>query len=147
VTKALALAMLFSCSSAKEPRPAESQPQRAARGPQWAPSIERAFELAHVAKKGVMLEFYASWCVPCDELARTLHVSLIASAIDASFVPVRIDGSEGGADLDNLRARYQVDTWPHLVFVSPSGGIAAHVNRLVDEDELATIVKRAATVP
>src|SRR6266446_6052461 len=88
--------LLMSCSNTNDrpPAPHGLEPLAATSASLlWVPDEQHAFERARAERKGVMIEFYATWCVPCDELGLLLRAGPVASAIRPSFVPLRIDVS------------------------------------------------------
>jgi thiol:disulfide interchange protein len=111
--------------------------------PQWAADEPAAFARARAEHSGVLIEMYAAWAVPCEELDRELRGKRVETMLFGSFVPVRIDVSDTTDATEELRARYHADTLPALVLVSTEGLVVGRVDRLVSEDELVGIIQRA----
>jgi thiol:disulfide interchange protein DsbD len=129
---ALALVIATACSGRETTRVA------------WSPDEAHAFERARQDHKAVMLEFYASWCMPCEELDHRLRSQAIAAEIDKSFVPVKLDVTNATAENEALRERYGANTLPAVVFVSTTGSVLDRITAMPDDGELATIIHRAA---
>lgn len=107
----------------------------------WAPDEATAFARARAEHAGVMVELYASWSVPCEELDRTLHGAHVGAALRGKFVPVKLDVSDGN---DDLRARYRAQTLPAVVFVDTAGSVHGRIDRLIEEPEVISAIERAA---
>ena len=110
----------------------------------WSPDEAHAFETARQQHKGVMVELYASWAVPCDELDHELRSDSAARLIEKSFVPVKIDVSDGSDESTAIRARYKAETLPAAVFVSTTGQVVGRITVLPNEGELSDLIARAA---
>jgi thiol:disulfide interchange protein len=113
-----------------------------AAAPQWAADERVAFDRARAEHKGVMVELYAAWSVPCEEMDRALRREHVAAALH-DFVPVKLDVSDGSDAVEALRARYHSQALPEVVFVATDGKVIGRISRVVDEPELVGIVERA----
>ncbi len=107
----------------------------------WASDEKAAFERARAERAGVMIELYASWAMPCEELGRELHGARVEAALNGKFVPVRIDVTNDNGD---IQARYGAKTLPAVLFVTTDGTVRARVDRLIDEAEVIATIERAA---
>ena len=106
---------------------------------------EAAFAQARREHKGVMVDFSATWCVPCSELERTFGDADVYDLITKNFVPLKFDVSEGN-DTDGKRQdHYQARTLPAVVFRSPEDREVGRVNHMMEPDELTTVLKPAIT--
>jgi thiol:disulfide interchange protein DsbD len=111
----------------------------------WLHDEDKAFAQARAEHKGVMVDFAASWCMPCEELELTFGDDDVYAAITDRFVTLQLtDNILSDADLERARARYGVDTWPGVVFLSTEGDVLGRVKHLIDPDEMLDIVTPAA---
>jgi len=113
-----------------------------AAAPEWATDERAAFDRARAEHKGVMVELYATWSVPCEEMDHTLRGARVAAALH-DFVPVKLDVSNDSDEVAALRARYHSQMLPEVVFVATDGNVIGRISHLVDEPELVGIVERA----
>jgi thiol-disulfide isomerase/thioredoxin len=118
------------------------------------------FSLANQRGKVVVLDFWASWCVPCRAQAPIVNdVAKELGAPDVLFVGVNTsDRKEDGLawfksqnlnyaslyDEDNrVAAAYGVKTLPTLIVIDKRGTIRAAESRIVPKGELEQLVKTA----
>lgn len=141
--------------------------------PRLAPSMERkpapdfALPVIHRGEPGarvrlseqrgkpILLDFWASWCMPCREQSKVIervrarHPGLVVIGINVSDDPNRaraylaesnpswlvLEDAQGAANQS-----YEVETLPTLVTIDEAGNIAAIRRRFVPERELGALV-------
>jgi len=101
--------------AAEQLQPAEDHPS----GEDWLHRAEAAaFAKAAKEGKGVMIDFSADWCLPCQELEIEFAKDDVYESITANFVPLKIDITDGTDEDFDFKARYGAGTLPAIAFVS-----------------------------
>ncbi|HWO25585.1 MAG TPA: cytochrome c biogenesis protein CcdA [Kofleriaceae bacterium] len=109
----------------------------------WIHDEAAAFERARAEGKGVMIDFGATWCIPCDELERTFGDDDVYEAVTKSFVPLKFDVTEDTAANDKLRERYGAQTLPSVIFLDTKGHVLTRVKKYLEPDKMLRVVRPA----
>ncbi len=109
----------------------------------WALDETSAYAKARAEGKGVMVDFAASWCTPCEELERTFGDADVYDAITSKFVPIQFDVSKNDDQDMERRGRYGATTLPAVVFMDTEGNVLGRVKDLMEPEELLEIVVSA----
>jgi len=111
----------------------------------WLRSEPEAVAAAREARKPLLVDFTADWCLPCQEMdVKVFGRAEVASALDG-FVLLRVDLTREDDDpsLDPLKEKYRVETLPAVRFATADGRILAEINQLVSWREFLTIAATA----
>jgi len=125
------LSLVGACSKpdeAQPPSPAAhaAEPSETAKteppGP-VPPRIEDAIAQANASHKPLVLEFYTSWCHPCQEFAKTTLVDKRVEAAlgDVMFVRYNTEVAPG----DAAGTRYKVSSFPTFITVDKQGEVVS----------------------
>jgi thioredoxin:protein disulfide reductase len=110
----------------------------------WTYDEVAAFDRARAEGKGVMVDFAAEWCAPCDELELTFGDDEVYDVITRHFVPLKFDVTESSDQNLERRSRYGADTLPSVVFMSTDGTVLGRIHKMVEPDELLKVLVPAA---
>ncbi|HEU4730957.1 MAG TPA: cytochrome c biogenesis protein CcdA [Kofleriaceae bacterium] len=102
-----------------------------------------AFTRARAEGKGVMVDFSATWCVPCSELELTFGDDDVYDLITKNFVPLKFDVSNDDATSAERRARYKAGTLPAVVYISSDGHLVGRVDHMMEPEEILGVLKPA----
>ncbi|TAM44617.1 MAG: DUF255 domain-containing protein, partial [Acidobacteria bacterium] len=82
----------------------------------WRAYDEDAVKSAMAGGQGVVLDFYATWCVPCKELDEKTFSSPEVAARLARFARFKVDLTRNDPETDRLRQRFDVAGVPTVAF-------------------------------
>jgi uncharacterized protein YyaL (SSP411 family) len=93
----------------------------------WREWGDEAFSLARAEDKPVMLFLGAFWCRFCQRMdEQAFSDTEVIALLNAYFIPLRVEYMQR-PDVD---ARYNLNGWPTIAFMAPSGQLLAAVNYL-----------------
>jgi thiol:disulfide interchange protein DsbD len=110
----------------------------------WVFDEAAAFERARTESKGVMVDFSATWCNPCEELELTFGDDEVYEEITKHFVPLKFDVTDANDVNFERRSRYGADTLPSVVFMATDGSVLGRVNKMVEPEDMLSILRPAA---
>jgi thiol:disulfide interchange protein DsbD len=105
-----------------------------------------AFARARAEGKGVMVDFSATWCLPCAELELTFGDDDVHELITKNFVPLQFDVSSDDATSAERRGRYKAGTLPAVIYVSTDGRTVGRIDHMMEPDELLEVLRPAVAL-
>ncbi|MCX5744630.1 MAG: thioredoxin family protein, partial [Proteobacteria bacterium] len=111
----------------------------------WVHEDEKAaFAQARTEHKGVMIDFGATWCIPCGEIEKSFGDTDVYNAITKDFVPLKFDVSEDTAKNSERRERYEACGLPAVVFITTDGTVLGRIDHEMDPEQMMQVVGPAA---
>jgi thioredoxin-related protein len=102
-------------------------------------SFDEALKRANEQEKMVFVDFYTTWCGPCKMLDRiTWKDKSVINWLEEHTIPLKID-AERQVKLAN---RYNVNSYPNLVFINADGNIRDRIPGFVDGKRFLTEAER-----
>ncbi len=126
IKRILALMLLFPAGNYALALYQQWRPQSVSeQGPKaafWMDDEVAAFAQAGREHKKVLIDFYATWCIPCMEMEhKTFSLPEVQQSILASYVPLRINCSQDTPQCQKMVEKYEVIGWPTLIVTDADG--------------------------
>jgi thioredoxin-like negative regulator of GroEL len=83
----------------------------------WYSSVEEASAQAIPANRPMMIDFWATWCLPCKAMDQEVYSTAEFRQAAQKFLPVKIDFDKKTA----LARKYNIDSLPAIVFADSYG--------------------------
>ena len=116
----------------------------------WLSDEPAAVAAARAAGRPLLVDFAASWCVPCREFeVKVFSRPEVATAMQR-FTLLRVDVSREDEDpaLGAIKRKYGADTLPAIRILSSDGALVAKTDTLVPPEEfLGAAGARGALIP
>ncbi len=111
-------------------------------GPQldWVYDEAEGFEIAQREDKLVMLDFYASWCVACNELDHQTYADPAVAARLDDYVNVKLDFTRTSETTKALTEKYQIPGLPVVIFMDPERNTLKRFTGFVDAEKMLGIL-------
>lgn len=89
----------------------------------WQPFSEQALAAAQREGKGVIIDTFADWCIPCKELDHNTFTDPHVKKESERFVTLKLDLTTADADSEAGRAkrRFGIRGVPTIIFLDPAG--------------------------
>lgn len=106
-------------------------------------SYEEALAKARSEHKLLFLDCYADWCGPCHRMAREVFTQQkVGELFNQNFISLMCNMEKTAAD-KALRDRFNVVSYPTLLFVSPQGFVTQRRNGFAPADSLIAFAQKA----
>jgi thiol-disulfide isomerase/thioredoxin len=92
-------------------------PRPAAAAIEWSTSLPAATAAAKKENKPLLIEFWATWCIPCKVMEQQVYSDARVARAMSRFVPVRVDIDKNAS----LVSRYSIAGTPTHVFTDSHG--------------------------
>ncbi|HTE52903.1 MAG TPA: cytochrome c biogenesis protein CcdA [Kofleriaceae bacterium] len=110
----------------------------------WHYDEAPAFAQARAEGKGVMIDFSATWCVPCKELeVKTFAAPAVFQQIVDSYVPLKFDVTDDNERNDARKRKYEQSTMPEVILLDADQRVLVRVHGLIGPKEFAEKLEQA----
>lgn len=122
-------------------------PARAEEGVTWQPFSEQAVASAQKEGKGVIIDTYADWCIPCKELDQLTFTDSYVKRESERFVTLKLDltSSDPQSEAGRAKEKFDIRGVPTIIFLDPSGRERADL-RLEGFEKAAAFLARMKKV-
>jgi len=103
----------------------------------WRKDFATAQAEALRLHKPMLLDFMATWCGPCQEMAATTWSDPKAAAALQNWIPVRIDIDQN----HELASRYSINVVPTLVLLDDKGTVITFSEGAMNPDEFLAWIR------
>jgi len=105
----------------------------------WKPYSEEA--LAEIEGRGVIIDFYADWCIPCKELDALTFSDKKVISLSKEFETYKADMTESlSPEVESLREKYNIVGVPTVLILNSRGEEEERITGFVDADEFYKII-------
>jgi thiol:disulfide interchange protein DsbD len=89
----------------------------------WQPYSEQAVADAVKQGKGVIIDSYAAWCIPCKELDELTFTDTNVKQEAEKFVTLKLDltSNDPNTEAGRARSKFKIIGVPTIVFLDPKG--------------------------
>ena len=89
----------------------------------WQPYSEQALVEAQKSGRGVIIDTFADWCIPCKELDQATFIDAGVKTDAERFVTLKLDltRSEAGSEAARAKARFGIRGVPTVIFLDGAG--------------------------
>jgi thiol:disulfide interchange protein DsbD len=105
----------------------------------WQPYSEEA--VAEISNRGVIIDFYADWCIPCKELDALTFSDPEVIKVSEEFETYKADLTETlSPDVEQLREKYKIVGVPTVLILNSKGEEVERITGFVTAEEFLEII-------
>ncbi|MCU0365353.1 MAG: thioredoxin fold domain-containing protein [Ignavibacteriaceae bacterium] len=105
----------------------------------WTPFTEDA--LAEISGRGMIIDFYADWCIPCKELDALTFSDPEVIALSKEFETYKADMTKSlSPEVESLRERFKIIGVPTVLILNSKGEEVERITGFVNAREFYKII-------
>jgi len=105
----------------------------------WQPYSEEA--VAEISSRGVIIDFYADWCIPCKELDALTFSDPEVIKVSEEFETYKADLTETlSPEVEQLREKYKIVGVPTVLILNSKGEEVERITGFVTAEEFLNII-------
>jgi len=106
---------------------------------EWQEYSEQA--VSNITGRGVIIDFYADWCIPCKELDALTFTDPKVIELSKDFETYKADLTKSlSAEVEALREKYKIVGVPTVLILNSSGEEMSRITGFVDAEEFYKIL-------
>lgn len=98
----------------------------------WHTDLNWALDEAKKTNKLIFIDFYATWCTPCQQLDKNTFSNEQVKNKLSNYIPIRMDVDKN----PGMVSKYMVHGYPTMVFLKPDGSEIKRIAGYVNPDKL-----------
>ncbi|MCH7773053.1 MAG: thioredoxin fold domain-containing protein [Bacteroidetes bacterium] len=105
----------------------------------WQPYSEES--VAEISNRGVIIDFYADWCIPCKELDALTFSDPEVIKVSEEFETYKADLTESlSPEVEHLREKYKIVGVPTVLILNSKGEEVERITGFVTAEEFLNIM-------
>lgn len=109
----------------------------------WTYDEQAAFARAKAEGKGVMIDFSATWCLPCAELEHTFAQSEVFDELSKNYVLLKFDVTEATDEDEARQEKWKASNLPAVIFTDAAGKELGRVDKYLPPSEFLEALRPA----
>ena len=111
------------------------------KGIEWSEYSEAA--VSTISSRGVIIDFYADWCIPCKELDALTFSDPKVIELSKQFDTYKADMTKSlSPEVEVLREKYKIVGVPTVLILNSGGEEAERITGFVDAKEFFEIISK-----
>ena len=107
----------------------------------WKPFTNDA--LAEISGRGVIIDFYADWCIPCKELDALTFSDPDVISLSKEFETYKADMTKSlSSEVEDLRAKFKIVGVPTVLILNSNGEEVKRITGFVNAKEFYSVIAK-----